>query len=160
MPKTNVPIPKQTLFVIFWERMRGLVKKTGSIAVPAVTWTGQTVRPAFALTLVRPEPNGAAFRQPVITVASVHLLPTLLVINKAVNTFVTKIGFNAAQHARITPAPGVRIVQLMKPSIARTGQVTNRQLDYVLLRTAQWDVSTSTGHGNASRAQQGRLTLI
>lgn len=160
MPKTNAPTFKQTLFATFWERMRVPAKKMGSTADPAVTWTEQTARQAFAPILVRPEPNGTAFRRPVITVASVRLLPTLLVINKAVNTFVTKIGFNAAQHARITPAPDVRIAQSMKSSIARTGQVTNRRPGYARLRTAQWDVLMSTGHGNASRVRQGQLTEI
>ena len=135
-------------------------KKTGSTADPAVTWTGQTARQAFAPILVRPGPNGTALRRPVITVASVRLLSTLPVINKAVNTFVTKIGFNAARRAPITPAPDAPIARLMKSSIARTGQVTNRRPGYARLRTAQWDVLMSTGHGNASRVRQGQLTEI
>lgn len=160
MPKTSVPIPKQTLFVIFWEQMRGLVKKTGSIAVPAATWMEQTAQPAFAPILVRQEPNGTASPQPVITGVSAHRLPPLLVINKAVNTFVTKIGFNAEQLVRITPAQVAPVVKSMKPSIARTGLNINPQPDYALLRIAQRDALKITVLGNASHVRRALLTVI
>lgn len=95
-----------------------------------------------------------------IPVVSAHRIQALLVINKAANTFVTKIGFNAEQRVRITPVQVALVVKSMKPSTARTELHINQQPDYVPLRTIHQGVLKITVLGNASHVRRDLLTVI